>query len=88
MRAITTALLLVSALALGGCGSENAGGETTCGDYLEMDVDTQNAVVRAWLDERGEADPTGVTVTANRLGALAFCNSLGKASDPINSVTG
>lgn len=85
---ILVALTLVPLLLLGACGSGNAGGDTTCGDYLTMNSSGQDEVIRTWLEDKGDADPAGGTVALNKLSAVAFCNTVGRASDPISSIDG
>lgn len=84
----TAATAVVLAVLLSGCGAGNAGGDTTCESYLEMNVDEQTDVVRAWLKDKGDPEANGSTVTINRLSALAFCNTMGRPSDPISRIDG
>ena len=58
----TSHLLLMSAVTLtmaatAGCGTglldQNQGGDTPCGDYLEMTADDQRDVILTYLDEQG-----------------------------------
>lgn len=53
-------VLLVSGAASAGCADIdrvlNRGGDTTCGDYLEQDADTQRVTVRKFIQERRGGD--------------------------------
>lgn len=85
---LTALSLATAALALTACGSSNAGGDTTCGDYLGMDSGAQSQVIRTWLETKGDADPATGTVTLNRFSAVAYCNTVGRESDPIKNIDG
>jgi acid stress chaperone HdeA len=77
---------LVATLALGGC-SSNKGGETTCGDYLGLSSSDRTDVVKKFLSDQGSDDgaiKTGLT----KASVLAYCKTVGGASDPISNVNG
>ena len=82
--AAATALALA---ALTGCGAmdPNKGGDTTCGDYMEMAPEDQREVITTFLDEKGQSDPAGMEVTLNQEAAKLYCSTVGQTSDPIRN---
>jgi len=81
-----TVTLAISA----GCGAgildQNQGGDTPCGDYLEMTADEQRDVIDTYLDEQGNSDPAGFEVTLTLQSAKLYCNTLGASGDPIRKI--
>ena len=72
-----------------GCGGlldQNQGGDTPCGDYLEMTADEQRDVVDTYLDEQGNTNPAGFEVTLTLQSAKLYCNTMGTSSDPIRKI--
>lgn len=85
------ALLGVAALglALSGCaGHVGNGGDTPCGDYLELDSGDQKQVIEDFFSEKGNDDPSGGEVMLSQQSAKLYCNTLGSASDPIRNIDG
>lgn len=83
---VTSAVALVTVLAMGGC-SSNDGGETTCGDYLDLSGDERSEVVKKFLEDQG--DSAGAIKTGLfKASVLAYCNTVGGPSDPISNVNG
>jgi len=83
--AAATALVLASTLAA--CGSSNAGGDTTCGDYKAMDSAGKKAVISEFLKSEGK-DPSNLEISATQVSATAFCSTLGTDSSTIREVNG
>ncbi|MFN3600874.1 MAG: hypothetical protein ACK4UY_05735 [Dietzia sp.] len=83
--AATVALALAS---LTGCNAmgANQGGDTTCGDYMEMPPEDQREVITTFLDEKGQEDPAGMEVTLTQESAKLYCSTVGQASDPIRNI--
>lgn len=83
---LATAALVLAALT--GCNAmdPNQGGDTTCGDYMEMPPEDQREVITTFLDEKGQSDPAGMEVTLNQESAKLYCGTVGQASDPIRNI--
>ena len=77
-----------SVAAFAGCGAldNNQGGDTTCGDYLEMSNDDQRDVITTYLDEQGNSSPAGFEVNLTLQSAKLYCNTMGSADDPIRNI--
>ncbi|MEH6820633.1 hypothetical protein [Dietzia psychralcaliphila] len=89
--AMLVAPLATAALALAsltGCNAmdPNQGGDTTCGDYMEMPPEDQREVITTFLDEKGQEDPAGMEVTLNQESAKLYCSTVGQTSDPIRNI--
>lgn len=90
-RTRTTAAVAVATLtlaSLAGCAnplSKNQGGDTECGDYMEMPPEEQREVITTFLDEKGQSEPAGMDVTLRLEAAKLYCSTVGQASDPIRN---
>ena len=81
--------LATIALSVAGCGAGGGkGGATTCGEFLAMSNSGQEDVIRAFLQEKGNADPENGLVSMNRLSAVWYCSTFGSDSDPISNIDG
>ncbi|WP_405498032.1 hypothetical protein [Nocardia sp. NBC_00511] len=74
----------VTVALLSGC-SSNAGGDTTCKDFLKQDTSKQTDTITKFLKDKGK-NPTGLEVTANRVSAAAFCKTLGKQDSKVRDI--
>ena len=85
-----TAAAFVGLLVVSGCGasplSRNKGGDTECGDYLEMPEDERREAIRGYFEDKGNADPAAFEVTLALHSAALFCNTVGASSDPIRKI--
>lgn len=86
IRAAAVAALTL--LTLAGCGGENAGGETTCADFLAASTSERNEIITTFLKDKGDSDPSNGKVMLTRTSAAAFCNTVGSANDPIRKIDG
>lgn len=87
VAAIAAALGL--AIGLSACGgSAGAGGNTTCKNFLAMNDSQQDKVIRKFMEEQGDSDPSGGAVLVTKGSANLYCNTIGSASDPIKSING
>ena len=83
-------LVLASLLALGvfsGCAGNNAGGATTCHDYIQMSDGGQSNVVAKMLRDRGEVATTGV-IKLTQVSVLTYCSFLSSSDAPIDGIYG
>lgn len=91
-RTRVTAAAAVAALALAslaGCSnplSKNQGGDTECGDYMEMPPEEQREVITTFLEEKGQSEPAGMEVTLRLEASKLYCSTVGTESDPIRNV--
>lgn len=82
------AVLITLVVALTACGSPGAGGDTSCGEFREMSQSDQTAVIKDFLSAKGKSDPSNFEITANRLSAVAYCETAGSDSSPIKDIDG
>ncbi len=88
MRSSLLAVTSIAAFALlAGCNgaSGNAGGDTTCDDYLAMTSSEQKEVIKTFRESEGK-DPSGGEINLSAASAKLFCNTVGKGSDPIRKI--
>ncbi len=81
------ALGAVLVFALSACGAGNKGGDTGCGDYLEMNSSEQKAVISKMLEDKGR-DPSNGEIQLNKASATLFCNTVGSNSSKISEIDG
>lgn len=86
-RTVAAATVASIALALSGCSSTNAGGDTTCGDYLNLDSSGRSKVVEKFLSDKGSST-SGINVNLYKASILAYCNTVGTSGDVIKNVDG
>jgi len=72
-------------LALAACGSTNAGGATSCGDFTRMSSDDQKSVIATMLDDQGSSTSNG-NISLTQLSAVAYCATVGSDSSPISNI--
>lgn len=87
-----TAWLLSGLLVLGvlaGCGgTANAGGSTTCKDYMSMSSSKQEDVIKKFFEEKGNSNPSGFDVRLSLESAKLYCSTVGTDSSPIRNIDG
>lgn len=75
--------------ALAGCGgTANAGGNTTCKDYMGMSNSKQEEVIKKFFSEKGNSNPSGFDVRLSLESARLYCNTIGTDSSPIRNIDG
>ena len=80
----TTAIAM---LLLSGCSASqiiNTGGDTKCKDFTTQDEKKQNDEVSKMLKDKSGADPSNLEITATRLSAATYCQTLGKPDTKIS----
>lgn len=86
----TSALTIVvaaAAILLSGCSASqviNTGGDTKCKDFTTQDEKKQNDEVGKMLKDKSGQDPTNLELTATRLSAQTYCQTLGKPDSKIS----
>jgi acid stress chaperone HdeA len=87
MKRTVAATIATAALLLSGCSASqiiNTGGDTKCKDFTTQDEKKQNDEVTKMLKDKSGADPTNLELTATRLSAATWCQTLGKPDSKIS----
>jgi acid stress chaperone HdeA len=84
--AITTAIAAAGIL-LSGCSASqviNTGGDTQCKDFSTQDEKKQNDEISKMLKDKSGTEPTNLQISATRLSAQTWCQTLGKPESKIS----
>ena len=87
MKYIAAAAIALSVLLSSACSASqviNTGGDTKCKDFTSQDEKKQNDEVSKMLKDKSGADPTNVEISATRLSAMTYCQTLGKPDTKIS----
>ena len=87
MKRIAPAAIAISALLIGGCSASqviNTGGDTKCKDFTTQDEKKQSDEVSKMLKDKSGADPSTLEISATRLSAMAYCQTVGKPDSKIS----
>lgn len=87
MRAITPAAIAIAMLLFSGCSASNVintGGDTKCKDFVTQDEKKQGEEVSKMLKDKSGADPTNLEISATRLSATTYCQTIGKPDTKIS----
>jgi acid stress chaperone HdeA len=87
MKATAPAAIMIAALLFSGCSASqiiNTGGDTKCKDFTSQDEKKQNEEVGKMLKDNSGADPATLQITATRLSAATYCQTLGKPDSKIS----
>jgi acid stress chaperone HdeA len=87
MKAMAPAAITIAALLFSGCSASqiiNTGGDTKCKDFTSQDEKKQNEEVGKMLKDNSGADPATLQITATRLSAATYCQTLGKPDSKIS----
>jgi acid stress chaperone HdeA len=85
MKATAPAAIVIAALMFSGCSQIiNTGGDTTCKDFTSQDEKKQNEEVGKMLKDKSGADATNLELTATRLSAATYCQTVGKPDTKIS----
>jgi acid stress chaperone HdeA len=87
MKRIAPAALVIAALMFNGCSASeiiNTGGDTKCKDFTTQDEKKQNEEVSKMLKDKNGAEPNNLEVSATRMSALAYCQTVGKPDSKIS----
>jgi acid stress chaperone HdeA len=79
--------IVLAALLSGGCSASqiiNTGGDTKCKDFTTQDEKKQSDEVSKMLKDKSGTDPTNMEITATRMSALTYCQTLGKPDTKIS----
>jgi len=81
------ALAAIAAVLIGGCSASqiiNTGGDTKCKDFTTQDEKKQSDEVSKMLKDKSGADPNTLEISATRLSAMAYCQTVGKPDSKIS----
>jgi acid stress chaperone HdeA len=87
MKTTAPAAITIAALLFSGCSASqiiNTGGDTKCKDFTSQDEKKQNEEVGKMLKDNSGADPATLQITATRLSAATYCQTLGKPDSKIS----
>jgi acid stress chaperone HdeA len=87
MKATASVAMVIGALLFSGCSASqiiNTGGDTKCKDFTTQDEKKQNDEVSKMLKDKSGSDPSNLQITATRLSAATYCQTLGKPDSKIN----
>ena len=87
MKHIAAAMFATAVLLSSACSASqiiNTGGDTKCKDFTTQDEKKQNDEVSKMLKDKSGTDPTNIQITATRLSAATYCQTLGKPDSKIS----
>jgi acid stress chaperone HdeA len=87
MKSIATATIAIAVLLLSGCSASqviNTGGDTKCKDFITQDGKKQNEEISKMLKDKSGAEPTNLEISATRLSATTYCQTIGKPESKIS----
>jgi acid stress chaperone HdeA len=87
MRPITPVTIANAALLFSGCSASqviNTGGDTKCKDFTTQDEKKQNEEISKMLKDKSGVEPTSLEISATRLSAQTYCQTVGKPDSKIS----
>ncbi len=87
MKATAPVAMVIAALLFSGCSASqiiNTGGDTKCKDFTTQDEKKQNDEISKMLKDKSGSDPSNLQITATRLSAATYCQTLGKPDTKIS----
>lgn len=87
MKHIVAATFAMAVLLSSACSASqviNTGGDTKCKDFTTQDEKKQNDEVSKMLKDKNGTDPSNAEITATRLSAATYCQTLGKPDTKIS----
>jgi acid stress chaperone HdeA len=87
MKRTVAAAIAIAVLLLSGCSASqiiNTGGDTKCKDFTSQDEKKQDSEVSKMLKDKSGAEPSNLEVTATRLSAATYCQTIGKPDSKIS----
>jgi acid stress chaperone HdeA len=87
MKRTVAAAIAIAALLLSGCSASqiiNTGGDTKCKDFTTQDEKKQDSEVSKMLKDKSGAEPSNLEITATRLSAATYCQTIGKPDTKIS----
>jgi len=87
MKRTVAAAIAIAALLLSGCSASqilNTGGDTKCKDFTTQDEKKQDQEISKMLKDKSGAEPSNLEITATRLSAATYCQTIGKPDTKIS----
>ncbi|MHA7652512.1 hypothetical protein ACX9NE_23770 [Mycobacterium sp. ML4] len=87
MKPLASAVLVIAALIFSGCSASkviNTGGDTKCKDFTTQDEKKQSEEVSKMLKDKSGAEPSSLEISATRLSAQTYCQTVGKPDSKIS----
>lgn len=87
MKSIAAATIAIAVLVLSGCSASqimNTGGDTKCKDFTTQDEKKQNEEISKMLKDKSGAEPSSLEISATRLSATTYCQTVGKPDSKIS----
>lgn len=87
MKPIAVATMATAMLLFSGCSASqviNTGGNTRCKDFTTQDEKKQNDEISKMLKDKSGAEPHNLQISATRLSALTYCQTVGKPDSKIS----
>lgn len=87
MKPFALATMAVAMLLFSGCSASqviNTGGNTKCKDFTTQDEKKQNEEISKMLKDKSGAEPNNLQISATRLSALTYCQTVGKPDSKIS----
>ena len=87
MKATVPVATVIAALLFSGCSPSqliNTGGDTKCKDFTTQDEKKQDQEVSKMLKDKSGADPSNLEITASRMSAATYCQTVGKPDSKIS----
>lgn len=87
MKQLVLAAAAMATLLFSGCSASeviNTGGDTKCKDFTTQDEKKQNDEVTKMLKDKSGVQPTNLEISATRLSASTYCQTLGTPDTKIS----
>jgi acid stress chaperone HdeA len=87
MKQVVLAAAAIVTLLFSGCSASeviNTGGDTKCKDFNTQDEKKQNDEVTKMLKDKSGVQPTNLEISATRLSASTYCQTLGTPDTKIS----
>jgi len=87
MKQVAAATTTIAMLLLSGCSVSqviNTGGDTKCKDFITQDEKKQNEEISKMLKDKSGAEPNNLQLSATRLSASTYCQTLGTGDSKIS----
>jgi acid stress chaperone HdeA len=85
--AAITIVIAAGGILFSGCSASsviNTGGDTQCKEFTTQDEKKQNDEISKMLKDKSGNDPTNLQISATRLSAQTWCQTLGKPDSKIS----
>src|SRR5271167_279015 len=87
MKQVVLAAAAIATLLFSGCSASqviNTGGDTKCKDFITQDEKKQNEEISKMLKDKSGAEPNNLQISATRLSASTYCQTLGTGDSKIS----